>query len=54
MKINVPTPAIVAVAAVVVIFIGVLFFKGASGETAAPKPDPAKFLPKGVSPVKAP
>jgi hypothetical protein len=54
MKINVPTPAIVAVAAVLVLFIGVLFLKGAGGETAAPKPDPARFLPKGVSPMKTP
>jgi len=54
MKINIPTPVIVAAVAVVVIVVGVLFLKGAGGETAAPKPDPARFLPQGVSPAKTP
>jgi hypothetical protein len=49
MKINIPTPAIVAVVAVVVIVIGAFFFKAASGESEAPKPDPSRFLPSGTS-----
>ncbi|AIE87937.1 hypothetical protein [Fimbriimonas ginsengisoli] len=54
MKLNVPTPAIVAIVVVVVLVIGALFMKGAGGEAAAPKPDASRFLPKGVSPMKTP
>lgn len=54
MKVQIPTPAIIGVVVVLVLLVGVLFLKGAGGEKEAPKPDPARFLPKGVSPMKNP
>ncbi|RYG33165.1 hypothetical protein EON81_18865 [bacterium] len=44
MKANIPTPVIVGVITVAVILVGVFLLKGASGESTAPKPDPARFL----------
>jgi len=55
MKMTIPTPVIIAAVVVLVLIVGALFLKGVGGgETTAPKPDPARFLPKGVSPVKTP
>lgn len=48
MKNNLSTPVIVAVIALAVIILGVILFKGTSGTSTAPKPDPSGFLPSGA------
>ncbi|MGV3616800.1 MAG: hypothetical protein ACO1SV_15850 [Fimbriimonas sp.] len=52
MKNNIPTPAVIAIIAVLVLFGGFFFIRGATAGVEAPKPDPNRFLPEGVSPVK--
>ena len=52
MKVNIPTPAVVAAIIVLLLVVGVVFMKGASGESEAPKPDPARF--QGGSPPGTP
>lgn len=37
MKMNIPPAAIAAIVGIVVVLVGVLFLKGASGESEAPK-----------------